>query len=122
MLSILLIGEYQVHGLAWANVLAAIIQTGYLAIRLEEIPFQALGLKQPIRLPSILLSTGLMSGVLLFANQNILVSSNKIESTLYLIAVIPFGVFIYGISLLIFGFPELKFGKILRKESNSAKR
>ena len=62
LLSILLIGEYQVHGLAWANVFAAIIQTGYLTISLEEIPFQAFGTKQPIRLPSILLSTGLMSG------------------------------------------------------------
>ena len=124
LLSILLIGEYQVHGLAWANVLAAIIQTGYLAIRLEEIPFQAFGLKQPIRLPSILLSTGFMSGVLYFANQNILVSSNKLESTVYLIAVIPVGAFICGISLLIFGFPELKLGlrMILRKESNPAKR
>ena len=45
--SILFIGEYQVHGLAWANVLAAVMQTAYLAFRLEEIPIHTFSLISP---------------------------------------------------------------------------
>ena len=48
--SFLFIGEYQVHGLAWANVLAAIMQTVYLIFRLDEIPFNAFGVNKPIQL------------------------------------------------------------------------
>ena len=48
--SLFLIGEYQVHGLAWANVLAAMMQTLYLVFRLEEISFKTLLAKQPLHL------------------------------------------------------------------------
>ena len=106
--SFLLIGEYQVHGLAWANVLAAIMQTVYLIFRMEEIPVNAFGVNKPIQLPSIILSTAGMSGILYFANQNFLLPSTKFGSVLYLIAVIPLGVIIYGLCLFLLRFPELK--------------
>ena len=106
--SFLLIGEYQVHGLAWANVLAAIMQTVYLIFRMEEIPVNAFGVNKPVQLPSIILSTAGMSGILYFANQNFLIPSTKFCSVLYLISVIPLGVIIYGLCLFVLRFPELK--------------
>ena len=106
--SLLLIEEYQVHGLAWSNVFAAILQTIYLAIRMDEIPVSVFFLNQPIQIPSIIFSVGVMSGTLYFSNQEILNSYTKFGSVLYLLAIIPVGVIVYGLMLLILGFPELK--------------
>lgn len=106
--SILFIGEYQVHGLAWANVLAAVMQTAYLAFRLEEIPIHTFFFNKPLQIPSVLLSAGFMSGILWFLNQSILVSLTKFGSMLHLLIAIPAGIFVFGASLFFLGFPELR--------------
>ena len=111
--SVFLIGEYQVHGLAWANVLAAMMQTLYLVFRLEEISFKTLLAKQPLHLFSILLSAASMALVIWFLQQNLFIPSNKIENLLYLFLTIPAGVITYGIVLVVFRFPESN--KIVQK-------
>ena len=111
--SVFLIGEYQVHGLAWANVLAAMMQTLYLVFRLEEISFKTLLAKQPLHLFSILLSAACMALVIWFLQQNLFIPSNKIENLLYLFLTIPAGVITYGIVLVVFRFPESN--KIVQK-------
>jgi putative peptidoglycan lipid II flippase len=111
--SVFLIGEYQVHGLAWANVLAAMMQTLYLVFRLEEISFKTLLAKQPLHLFSILLSAACMALVIWFLQHNLFIPSNKIENLLYLFLTIPAGVITYGIVLVVFRFPESN--KIVQK-------
>ena len=96
------------HGLAWANVLAAVMQTAYLAYRLEEIPIHIFFFNTPLQIPSVLLSAGFMSGILWFLNQSILDSLTKFGSMLHLLIAIPAGIFVFGASLFFLGFPDLR--------------
>jgi putative peptidoglycan lipid II flippase len=108
LLSLLLISDYQVHGLAWANVIAAAIQSFYLAICLEELRLKEILNNRPFFSYSIILSTGLLALFLWVADYLHLVPVAKIECILYLLFMIPLSVMVYGGSLFFFGFPEAR--------------
>ena len=113
LFSLFLIGEYKVHGLAWANVLAAIMQTSYLVFRLEEISLKTLLGYQPLHLFTILLSSSTMALVVWMAQQVLFIPSNKVENLFYLFLTIPLGLVTYGAVLSIFRFPEAR--KLIQK-------
>ena len=113
LFSLFLIGEYKVHGLAWANVLAAMMQTLYLVFRLEEISLKTLLGYQPLHLFTILLSASTMALVVWMAQQLIFIPSNKVENLFYLFLTIPLGLVTYGACLSIFRFPEAR--KLIQK-------
>ncbi len=113
LFSLFLIGEYKVHGLAWANVLAAIMQTLYLVFRLEEISLKTLLGYQPLHLFTILLSSSTMALVVWMARQVLFIPSNKVENLFYLFLTIPLGLVTYGAVLSIFRFPEAR--KLIQK-------
>ena len=106
LLSLLLISDYQVHGLAWANVLAAALQSVYLAIRLEELRLKEILSNRPFFTYSIILSTSLMALFLWVADYLYLGPVTKIECIIFLLIMIPLSVMVYGRSLFFFGFPE----------------
>jgi putative peptidoglycan lipid II flippase len=110
---LLLISDYQVEGLAWANVLAAAIQTFYLAVRLQEVSIKDLLRNRPYFPYSIILSTVVLSLVLSYSDCLSFVAITKIESIIFLLFIIPVGVIIYGVSLSCLGFPEAR--AIVRK-------
>ena len=109
VLSLILIADYQAHGLALANVLAAVMQTLYLAFKLNVLPLRQLG-RQAI---SILLSTGIMIMVLFFAEHFLSFGNSKLDCAIFLLCAIPMGVLTFGISFFFFGGEEIK--KMLKK-------
>ncbi len=109
VLSLILIADYQAHGLALANVLAAVMQTLYLAFKLNVHPLRQLG-RQAI---SILLSTGIMIMVLFFAEHFLSFGNSKLDCAIFLLCAIPMGVLTFGISFFFFGGEEIK--KMLKK-------
>ncbi|MEC8419696.1 MAG: murein biosynthesis integral membrane protein MurJ [Verrucomicrobiota bacterium] len=109
VLSLILIADYQAHGLALANVLAAVMQTLYLAFKLNVHPLRQLG-SQAI---SILLSTGIMIMVLFFAEHFLSFGNSKLDCAIFLLCAIPMGVLTFGISFFFFGGEEIK--KMLKK-------
>lgn len=109
VLSLILIADYQAHGLALANVLAAVMQTLYLAFKLNVLPLRQLG-RQAF---SILLSTGIMIIVLLFAEHFLSFGNSKLDCAIFLLCAIPMGVLTFGISFFFFGGEEIK--KMLKK-------
>ena len=109
VLSLILIADYQAHGLALANVLAAVMQTLYLAFKLNVHPLRQLGR----RAISILLSTGIMIIVLFFAEHFLSFGNSKLDCAIFLLCAIPMGVLTFGISFFFFGGEEIK--KMLKK-------
>lgn len=105
---LLLISDYQVQGLAWANVLAAAVQTLYLAIRSDEISIKLLSGNRPFYPYPIALSTVLMSLVLWYSDYFSFSPTTKIECIIFLLCVVPLGVIIYTLGLSCFGFPEAR--------------
>jgi putative peptidoglycan lipid II flippase len=113
LFSVLLIGDFQVEGLAWANVLAAIMQTFYLILRLDELSLKTLLGNQPLYLFTVLLSATCMGLIIWLAEDVLFVPGNKVENILYLFVTIPSGVLTYGIFLSILRFPESR--KLIEK-------
>ena len=109
VLSLILIADYQAHGLALANVLAAVMQTLYLVFKLNVHPLRQLGR----RAISILLSTGIMIIVLFFADHFLSFGNSKLDCAIFLLCAIPMGVLTFGISFFFFGGEEIK--KMLKK-------
>lgn len=109
VLSLILISDYQAHGLAWANVLAAVMQTLYLALKLNVFPLRQLG-RQVF---SILLSTGIMTGVLFYSDHFFSFENSKLGCAIYLFCVIPVGALTFGVCFLFFGSEEIK--KMVKK-------
>jgi putative peptidoglycan lipid II flippase len=113
LFSVLLIGDFQVEGLAWANVLAAIMQTFYLILRLDELSLKTLLGNQPLYLVTVLLSATCMGLIIWLAEDVLFVPENKVENIIYLFVTIPSGVLTYGIFLSILRFPESR--KLIEK-------
>jgi putative peptidoglycan lipid II flippase len=107
ILSIILMQEYGMIGLAWANVISAFLQTIFLAIKLNDFDLKTLFTESIFSFFSIIISSTVMFGVLWFVNQQEYFSSSKESSILALLILIPLGVLVYGISLIFCGFPEL---------------
>ena len=117
--SVVLMQEYQVHGLAWANVLAAVLQTTYLIVRLDGIRLKEVFSNKPFCSYSIVVASVFMSGILWLLKYLELFSSSKQDSFIFLILAVPLGAGAYGFCLYLCGFPELKslVGKIKSNRS-----
>jgi peptidoglycan biosynthesis protein MviN/MurJ (putative lipid II flippase) len=108
ILSIILMQEYGMIGLAWANVISAFLQTTFLAIKLNDFELKSIFSESIFSFFSIIISSAVMFGVLWLVNQQEYFSSSKESSIVALLILIPLGVLIYGISLIFCGFPELE--------------
>jgi peptidoglycan biosynthesis protein MviN/MurJ (putative lipid II flippase) len=108
ILSIILMQEYGMIGLAWANVISAFLQTTFLAIKLNDFELKSLFTESIFSFFSIIISSAVMFGILWFVNQQEYFSSSKESSIVALVILIPLGVLVYVISLIFCGFPELE--------------
>lgn len=106
--SLLLMDSNGARGLAMANVLAAISQTGFLIIRFKGFRLVHLIQPRPVYLTTILTSSLIMMGLVLLLDEWIDFGVGKWSDLIRLLIIIPFGAFSYLISVSIFGFPEAK--------------
>ena len=120
-LSLLLMPKYQVFGLAWANVISALIQTIYLWIRLKKMDIKDTTKTPTYHVFIILFSVGLMSLLLFFAENLHDSHASKLDCIIYLCIAIPTAAIIYFLSMLFLGFPEIKefYRIVLAKFANS---
>ena len=89
-LSLLLMPQYQVFGLAWANVISALIQTIYLWIRLKKMDIKDTTKTPTYHIFIILFSVGLMSLLLFFAENLHDSHASKLDCIIYLCIAIPY--------------------------------
>jgi putative peptidoglycan lipid II flippase len=108
VLSLILMQYFGMFGLAWANVISAIFQTIYLAFKLGFFSFKSLIINADFSLRSIIVSSLVMFLVLWLVNQMEYFSSGKWNTMFGLMVTIPLGVFVYALSLVCLGFPDLK--------------
>ena len=106
ILSIILMQDYGMIGLAWANVISALLQTCFLAMKLNVFKLKLLFTEPNFSFFSVMISSSVMFGVLWFTDQQEYFNSSKESSIMALIILIPSGVLIYGICLIFCGFPE----------------
>jgi putative peptidoglycan lipid II flippase len=109
VLSIILMQEYGMLGLAWANVGAAFFQTIFLATKLKGFDMKLIVLPDSLYIFSILFASLVMLGLLWFFKDQQFFAENKLHSVLELLTCIPLGILIYALSLALLGFPELKY-------------
>ena len=108
VLSVVLMQYYGMIGLAWANVISACLQTLFLGTRLNVFNLKTLLGEKIFSVNSIIISSFAMLGILWLTIQQEYFGESKLSSIMELMVLIPIGVFVYGISLVVCGFPELK--------------
>jgi putative peptidoglycan lipid II flippase len=108
LLSIALIGEYQAKGLAWANVISAILQTCYLCFRMNQLKITSLFQRNSISLPGIFLSALVMWFIISSVQGMMGGPQGKFDHAINLLIMIPMGLISYTGVLFLCGFPELK--------------
>ena len=108
LLSLLLMQYFGMFGLAWANVISAIVQTIYLAVKLGFFKSKSFVNKSDFCFRSIIVSSLVMFLVLWFVNQMEYINSGKWDSTFGLMVTIPLGVLVYAVCLIYLGFPDLQ--------------
>ena len=108
-LSIILMQEYGMLGLAWANVGAAFFQTIFLAAKFKGFDMKFIFRPDSLYVFSISIASLVMFGLLWFFKDQQYFAENKLHSVLELLTYIPLGVLIYALSLALLGFPELKY-------------
>lgn len=108
ILSLLLMGEFGVIGLAFANVLAAFLQTVFLIVMTKGFGFYELFKIRPLYFLPILSSSALMAIVLVLLSDWMQLPQNKASKILELLIQIPVGILIYCLSAYLIGLPELK--------------
>ncbi len=106
--SLALMENYGMFGLAWANVISAITQTLYLALKLEIFGLKGLISNSDFSFRSIIISSLVMFLFIYFFNQWGYFYTGKWNQIIGLFIIIPSGVIVYGLSLLLVGFPELE--------------
>ena len=108
LLSIVLIGEYQAKGLAWANVISAMLQTCYLGFRMNQLKIISLFQRNSISLPYIFLSALVMFFIISFVKEMMGDPQTKFDHALNLLIMIPVGLISYTLILFLCRFPEFK--------------
>ncbi len=106
VLSVWLMQDHGVYGLALANVLAAFFQTIYLITKTEGFGFSTFVQKRPIFFLPILISSLLMGGCLYLVDDWVSFPSGKGLDFAQLFLFIPFGTLIYFVSCYISRVPE----------------
>ena len=106
ILSLVLMKDFGMFGLAWANVFSAFVQTIYLAVKLDFFDLKSLFLNSVFSFPCIIISSLSMFFTLWFLKQEVFFGIAKFSGIAELLFMIPLGVVVYGITLSILGFPE----------------
>ena len=114
LLSLVLMQFWNVFGLAAANCVSAVIQTGFLHLAWKKTHgLSRDGLNAPVFLFPVIVSTIGMSIIVLFARSGIArleMFSEKELALIEIVSIIPFAVLIYLLCLIVFSFPEAKAG------------
>lgn len=116
VLSVWLMQDHGVYGLALANVLAAFIQTVYLITKTEGFVFLTFIQKQPLFFLPILFSSLLMGVILYLLNDWITLPTGKGSDIAKLFLFIPMGAFFYFLFCYASRVPEARiFGEKMTK-------
>ena len=108
LLSLILMQYFGMYGLAWANVISAMVQTVYLAVKLGFFSLKSLIINSDFSIRNIVISSLVMFLALWFVNQIGYFGSGKWTTVFGLMLTIPLGVLVYGVTLVGLGFPELQ--------------
>lgn len=106
--SLILMKSFGTHGLAWANVIAAIGQFFYLFLKTEELKIGKIVKNKPLHLTSI--TVACLGMVLLLLGMEFLMSleNGKLYDFIRILIYIPLSVICYFLLLYVTGFPEIK--------------
>ena len=107
LMSVILMLSYGVHGLAWANVISAVFQAGFLAWRTPELRLRDSVSLKPLYLLPILMGSLVMCVSIEWVRDLFHIGPGKWSDFIQLILFIPVGIFSYLVVLFIFRFPEL---------------
>lgn len=107
LMSVMLMFSYGVHGLAWANVIAAVFQTVFLAWKTPELRLRDSISFKPLYLLPILMGSLVMCVSILWIRDLVDTGPGKSTDFIQVILFIPVGIFSYLVVLFIFRFPEL---------------
>ena len=116
LMSVSLMFFYGVHGLAWANVIAAVFQVLFLAWKTPELRLRHSISLKPLYLLPILFGSLVMCSSIQWTRNVIDIGSGKWSDFIYLLLLIPLGIFSYLVVLSIFRFPELAHAYNIFKE------
>jgi peptidoglycan biosynthesis protein MviN/MurJ (putative lipid II flippase) len=108
VMSILLMYEYGMYGLAWANVFAAFIQTVFLGWKFKKVTKESFFEHDGLFFIPILTASTFMFLLLWAIEQSGFFGGGKLNEVFVLIFMIFCGVIVYGAILFILKFPELR--------------
>ena len=106
--SLLLMESLGVHGLAWANVIAAVAQSFLLYWKTSDLKWSSLFKKDQLYMPSILISSCLMALLLFSFKDWSPLEYGKGNDLVRIAGLIPLGVLTYFCSLFLAGLPEVR--------------
>ena len=106
--SLLLMQSLGVYGLAWANVIAAIAQSAFLYWKTSSLKWSSLFKKDPLYMPSILISSSLMALLLFLLRDWAPFEYGKSNDLARIAVLIPMAVLTYFCSLFFAGLPEVR--------------
>jgi putative peptidoglycan lipid II flippase len=118
LMSVVLMRFYGVYGLAWANVLAALVQTVFLFIKTREVNLSNLLKIRPLYILPVLGGSLVMCGVIEIIAIQLPVVLGKWGDLISLLVLIPTGLICYLGVLYLFQFPELRnINQVLSRKS-----
>ena len=106
--SLLLMQSLGVHGLAWANVIAAVIQCFLLYWKTSDLKWSSLFRKDPLYMPSILISCCLMALLLFLLKDWAPLEYGKGNDLARIAVLMPLAVISYFCLLFLAGLPEVR--------------
>ena len=106
--SLLLMQSLGVHGLAWANVIAAVAQSYLLYWKTSDLKWSSLLKKDQLYMPSILISSGFMALLLFLLKDWAPLEFGKSNDLVKIAGLIPLAVLTYFCSLFLAGLPEVR--------------
>jgi peptidoglycan biosynthesis protein MviN/MurJ (putative lipid II flippase) len=108
LLSLLLMGNYGVFGLAWANLISAFCQTAILLLNLSFFKFQDLIRNKKFALLVTTVGCLVMATFLYYCQPLLPVTETKIGLLVKVLFLVLSSILIYGLALGAMKFPEIK--------------
>ena len=108
LLSLLLMGDYGVFGLAWANLISAFCQTAILLLNLSFFKLKDFFSTKKIALVATTAGCLIMALFLYYCQPALPVTETKIELLVKVLFLVFSSILIYGLALGVMKFPEMK--------------
>jgi peptidoglycan biosynthesis protein MviN/MurJ (putative lipid II flippase) len=108
LLSVLLMGDYGVFGLAWANLISAFCQTTILMLNLSFFKFTDFLSTKKIALVATASGCLIMALFLYYCQPALPVTETKIGLLVKVLFLVFSSILIYGLALAVLKFPEVK--------------